>query len=133
MIQVHSEKCCRCAACVHDCIVSLIQLPEDGGVPFISPELEKYCIHCGHCLAVCPTGALVCDGKSADDCEPLGPLPNPDEMLHLIRQRRSVRQWSDRPIDDEILDRLKSSLDWTPTGCNAQSRSPPAPWSATAS
>lgn len=119
MIQIHSEKCCRCAACVHDCIVSLIQLPDDGGVPFISPELEKYCIHCGHCLAVCPTGALVCDGKSADDCEPLGPLPKPDEMIHLIRQRRSVRQWSDRPIDDEILNRLKSALDWTPTGCNA--------------
>lgn len=119
MIQVNPEKCSRCAACVKDCIVNLIQLPEDEGVPFVSPGEEKYCIHCGHCLAVCPTGALVCDGKSAEDCEPLGAIPKSDEMIHLIRQRRSIRQWSKRSIDDEILDQLKKILDWTPTGCNA--------------
>ena len=118
MIQVDSEKCSRCGACVKDCIVSLIHLPEQG-VPFVLPEEEKYCIHCGHCLAVCPTGALACDGKSADDCEPLGTIPDPDEMIHLIQQRRSIRQWKDQPIEAGILEKLKSVLDWTPTGCNA--------------
>ncbi|MBQ4437491.1 nitroreductase family protein [bacterium] len=117
MIQVDLEKCCRCGACVKDCVVNVLQLPEEG-VPFALPEREAGCMHCGHCLAVCPTGALTCDGKSAADCEPLGVIPKPEEMIQLIRQRRSIRQWKEQPIDDEILEKLKSSLDWAPTGCN---------------
>lgn len=117
MIQVDSEKCSRCGACVKDCVVNVIHLPE-GGVPLVLPEEEIYCLHCGHCLAVCPTGALVCDGKSASDCEPLGMIPKPDELIQLIQQRRSIRQWSEQPIDPEILEKLKNMLDWTPTGCN---------------
>ena len=79
------------------------------------------CRTCQHCLAVCPTGALTCNGVSADQCEPIQPLPLPEDMLSLLRQRRSVRKYKNETLPPEILDKLKESLAWTPTGCNAHS------------
>lgn len=118
MITVDEKKCCRCGKCVKDCVVNIIQLSKNNGFPFIAPDDEKYCLHCEHCLAICPVGAIECDGKSASDCESLGAIPDEDEFLNLIRQRRSIRQWDDKPISKETIEKLKNALDWTPTGCN---------------
>jgi len=43
-----------------------------------------------------------------------------DDLLDAIRTRRSVRQYLDRPIDDETIKKIASVLDWSPTSCNRQ-------------
>lgn len=117
MIRIDETKCVRCGNCVKDCIVGLIRQKEDK-VPFIPEELAKYCINCQHCLAVCPTGALECNGVKPSDCALPGKLPAPGEMLDLLRMRRSVRQYKREDVSPEVLSQLKESLAWTPTGCN---------------
>ena len=120
MIEIDPNKCTRCGACVRDCVVKVLR-PGADGVPALAPELEKYCIDCQHCLAVCPAGALVCHGVPPEDCPPIGALPAPGEMADLLRQRRSIRQYRDENVPPEILAQLRDILAWTPTGCNAHS------------
>lgn len=117
MININKEKCLRCGKCTGDCIIKILKKDEQG-YPFLPEKYEKSCLNCQHCLAICPTGALTCNGVSADQCEPIKPLPSPEDMLSLLRQRRSVRKYKWETLSPEILEKLKESLAWTPTGCN---------------
>ena len=117
MIQVNPERCAKCGACIRDCIVEILQPGEDG-FPAVKPELEPYCLNCQHCLAVCPQGAIVCHGVTPQQCPAPGALPEPDRMFNLLRQRRSIRQFKDENLGPDVLVKLKSSLAWSPTGCN---------------
>lgn len=117
MIKIDSEKCLRCSLCVKDCIVEVLK-EGPGGIPFLAPELEPFCLNCQHCLAVCPAGALSCHGVTPDSCALTGELPEPQKMLNLLRMRRSCRQYKDENIAPEIMAALKRSLAWSPTGCN---------------
>lgn len=120
MIQIDQDKCIRCGKCVSDCIIKILQKKEDG-FPFLPEHYEKSCLNCQHCLAVCPTGALTCNGVSPEDCKPIRPLPRPEDMMSLLRQRRSVRKYQKESVSPEVLEQLKAALAWTPTGCNDHS------------
>lgn len=120
MIKFNYEKCIKCGACTSDCIVKIIKRNTDD-FPFVPNDLEKFCINCQHCLAICPAKAIECNGVSADQCSETGPIPSPDEMLNLIRQRRSIRRYKDENIAPEIIAKLRESLAWSATGCNDDS------------
>lgn len=120
MVQIDRDKCLHCGACIRDCIVEILKTDSDG-VPFLPQELEKHCLNCQHCLAVCPAGAVTCHGVSAADCTSNGELPEAEKMFNLLRQRRSIRQYQDENIPPEVMQKLKASLAWAPTGCNDHS------------
>lgn len=120
MISVDSSRCSRCGECVRDCIVHVLRPGEDG-VPCVLPEEERFCLNCQHCLAVCPWGAVSCNGVSAADAAPIGTVPSAAATAALLRQRRSCRQWRDAPIDEATWKALQDALAWTPTGCNVHS------------
>ena len=117
MITADKTQCLRCSKCIKDCIGSLL-VPDGEGYPVMPPENEKYCINCQHCLAVCPTGAISCNGVTASQCALPGSTPAPEDMLNLLRMRRSCRLYKDENVAPDIIEALKSSLAWTPTGCN---------------
>lgn len=117
MISVDREKCLHCRECINDCPVQILTLDSDG-TPALTNELEKFCIKCQHCLAICPSGALSFNGISPETCAVPGELPSPDAMLGLIKMRRSVRRYKDENIPQEVMEKLKSSLNWSATGCN---------------
>ncbi len=56
--------------------------------------------------AVRPAAALTCNAVAPEHCAPIGKIPEAEEMLHLIRQRRSIRQFKDESIDPRILEKL---------------------------
>ena len=117
MIEIDRDRCVKCHECVRDCAAEVLQ-PGPDGIPAVVPELEKYCMNCQHCLAICPKGAVTCHGTTPDQCAPPGRLPDPESMFHLIRQRRSVRRFRQAPIPSDVMKKLKDSLAWSPTGCN---------------
>ena len=82
MISVDASKCTRCGRCIADCVVQVIHRGKDG-IPAVPEQAERYCMHCQHCLAVCPAGALTCDGHAPDQCVPAGPLPDDARMMNL--------------------------------------------------
>jgi len=42
------------------------------------------------------------------------------DVLEAIRNRRSVRSYSSRPIPATVMQRLRQSLRWAPSACNLQ-------------
>ena len=111
-INILQEKCIHCGACGRDCPVGV--LLNNGP----DPAILHGCLNCQHCLAVCPTGALICNGVRAEECMPIGALPSAGEMLNVLRQRRSIRQYQNVSVTVETLEQLKAALAWSPTGCN---------------
>ena len=54
---VDARLCRRCGLCAAGCVCGLIEYGEDG-YPCIRKERAPACVHCGHCIAVCPSGAI---------------------------------------------------------------------------
>ena len=117
MIHINEQKCLKCHACVKECIVHVLR-PNAQGIPMVRSDEERFCLHCQHCLAVCPVGALKCHDVAPEKCRPIGAMPSPETMMNLLCQRRSIRQYKDMEIDEGTMESLIHSLAWTPTGCN---------------
>ena len=113
-IEINREKCVRCGLCISDCLTSCIEFDKDN-FPYM--KNEKDCISCQHCMSICPTGALSFNHKNPDESESV----NYENILSLIKSRRSVRQYKDEEISEENFAKLKSMLSYVPTGCNDHS------------
>ncbi len=118
-IKINKEKCVKCGACIKDCITYSLE-KDESGFPQISSQGESCCISCQHCFAICPTGAITINNKSPEEASPIN-LGNPENVLNLIKSRRSVRQFKDEEISIEIFNQLKEMLPYIPTGCNYKS------------
>lgn len=111
------SKCTRCGLCLGECLGGIL-LKNADGFPELSPKNAKYCIGCGHCFAVCPAGAVSFHGRLPEQAPALGRIPSADEMVNLLRQRRSCRHYQPQAISAEKMNKLKECLAYAPTGCN---------------
>ena len=115
-LKIDSEKCVHCGQCIKDCMACALEFDENK-IPKVALGGENRCIKCQHCLAVCPTGALSIFDKNPEDSE-IKKICNPDEVLNLIKNRRSYRHFKQENISPEIMYKLKDMLNWVPTGVN---------------
>lgn len=115
MIKIN-DNCTGCGLCINDCISEAISM-KDGRA-----QVERPCIECGHCYAICPVGAPKITGVDMDDVEDMNSAEFIDiaALLHTIKGRRSVRQYQDKPIEDEKLDLLFEAGRYTATAVNYQ-------------
>lgn len=111
-IEINKEKCIHCGLCINDCISACIGFDDEKFPKMID---ENRCISCQHCLAICPTGALSFNGKNPDESTPAAY----DNILDLIKSRRSVRQYKHEEVSEEMLNKIKEMLPFIPTGCNS--------------
>ena len=117
-LNIDKQKCVHCGMCVKDCIVNCLELNNEQIPQFVNGK-ETSCIKCQHCLAVCPTGALSILGKNPEESLDLNSVNiNSDEILNLIKSRRSFRQYKPENLDNERMNKLKNMLKYTPTGVN---------------
>ena len=56
MIRVNTETCIGCGMCEKDCLASAIRVEDSKA------KVKMKCMECGHCVAVCPVGAVTMDG-----------------------------------------------------------------------
>ncbi len=112
-IEINKEKCVRCGLCISDCISGCIGFDGDN---FPEMKDENSCISCQHCMAICPTGALSFGGKKPEDSQEV----DYNDILSLIKSRRSVRQYKEDEIPADIMNKIKEMLPYVPTGCNAR-------------
>lgn len=125
---IDEEKCIKCGACVKDCPSLLFHAPptplgEKKKVIFEDPY--KGCIKCGHCIGICPTDAIIYeDTEKAIEFEG---TKNPetlvgyDQLMKAIRIRRSMRQYKDKPVPKEIIEKVLEAMRYAPSARNAQS------------
>lgn len=119
LLKIDANKCTRDGFCVRECPTVIIQLPENG-VPEIKPG--GICLECGHCVAVCPQGALSHERIAVED----SPLIREDlriseeQALQFLRSRRSIRRFVDRPVEKEKIEKLIHGSRYAPTAGNSQ-------------
>lgn len=112
----NSEKCVGCGLCVSDCVAGCVSL-KDGK----AETCGAGCILCGHCESICPCGAVTLTGFD-DECIEFEEQTrlDPDTLLDAMRTRRSIRQFTDEKVSDEILDKIIEAGRLAPTGSNSQ-------------
>lgn len=114
IIKIDKEKCIGCGLCVKDCVAGNIALKNHKADIFTND-----CIQCGHCAAVCPKEAVSISGYD------IKPVPkekevrlDPEEVLHVIRYRRTVRQFQEKKIPKDVLVQILEAGGMTHTAKN---------------
>ena len=121
LIKVDADKCQRDGFCVKDCPTAIIALPAKS-LPEIAPANEGSCLECGHCVAVCPFGALSHKWIPLEQSPPIleALQLGEEQAAQFLRSRRSVRHFLDKPVKKEKIRRLIEVARYAPTGGNSQ-------------
>jgi NAD-dependent dihydropyrimidine dehydrogenase PreA subunit/nitroreductase len=117
MNKIDQQLCKKCMLCTEVCPCNVIGVNEQKELYFI-PEREKICQECGQCMAVCKTRAITVNGFSyeSDFKElPARSLPYAD-FIDFLSGRRSVRNFRDKAVPDEMIDNILESVCYAPYG-----------------
>ena len=119
LIQIDVEKCKRDGICAEVCPAKIIRL-EGEAFPEETADADQRCISCGHCVAVCPTGAL--SNSRVTGCLPLNKdlRVSAEALEQFLKMRRSVREFKSAPVPREALERVIDTARWAPSAGNRQ-------------
>ena len=115
-ITIDEERCIGCSLCVKDCPGSCLSV-ENGK----AQARQIGCIQCGHCYAICPQGAVRMTEYDCTD-EPVVSMTELDSstLLAAMRSRRTIRQFTDEPVEKDKIRKILEAGRYSPTGGNSQ-------------
>ena len=118
-IRINEELCTGCGLCVEVCSDFGLVIADGKARPGNTAVFG--CVACGHCMAVCPEGAIEIHGRtmSPADLFDLPPKENAsdyNQMLALLQRRRSIREFENRPVEREKIDRILKAAVTAPMG-----------------
>jgi nitroreductase/NAD-dependent dihydropyrimidine dehydrogenase PreA subunit len=122
LFTIDRKKCKRDGMCAKECPAQIIILADKDAFPTLMDKGEESCINCGHCVAVCPHGALTLSKMPLAQCPVIQSdlLPEADQIKHLLMARRSIRYYKNRMVAHELLEELIDTARYAPTGSNKQ-------------
>ncbi len=114
------DTCIGCNSCVEVCPRYLFSLKDNKAVIINFDP----CHDCGHCVAVCPVDAINHKRLITTSLEVDFPTVekglNYQNTLTIIRQRRSIRYFTEKKVSDEQIRQLINLGRFAPTGHNAR-------------
>jgi len=119
-ITVREDLCIKCGICVEDCPCGLYTQDAKDSVP--KAQNLEICVSCGHCAAICPTDSIVHSDFPAGYLHPVNKKnqPSSEEILELLRARRSIRVFRDKPVEKQQIEMIIDAARLAPTGHNMQ-------------
>jgi nitroreductase/NAD-dependent dihydropyrimidine dehydrogenase PreA subunit len=122
LFSIDEAKCGRDGICVAECPLKIIEMKDAKSTPIPAVDAAARCIGCGHCVAVCPHGALTHAMLAAADFPPVRKelALSTEQAEQFLRSRRSIRAYRDKPVEREKLQRLIELARYAPTGVNGQ-------------
>jgi len=120
-IDIDLSLCNKDGLCISECPAFLFERGKNK-FPVVVPEAAERCILCGHCIAVCTTGAISLAGQHPNELVPLDPALEilPEAAEQFMRSRRSVRRFRDKPVDKDMVRRCIDTARYAPSGINTQ-------------
>ena len=119
MIRINNDLCNACGICGDVCPRHIPEtiVQDDEKITIISQERLKLCMKCGHCSAVCPNRAIQVECLNDEEFN----LPkeidiDDNQLLLLMKQRRSIRRYKDKPVPRKIINRIIDAAHSAPTG-----------------
>ena len=117
-IKIDVKLCTSCGLCIEVCKGFNLFL-ENGKV--ICRDSDYGCIGCGHCMAICPRGAIKISGRclSADDLFTLSTKQKNqsyEEVMNLMGRRRSIREFKADLVEKELIDKVIEAAQTSPMG-----------------
>lgn len=118
-VKINSEKCHGCGSCVSVC--KDFNLAVENGTAKISGTSVFGCMGCGHCEAVCPNDAIEVFGRtlSPEDFFVINKTNNSadyEQLLSLYSKRRSIREFQNRDVEPEIIEKILDAAKTSPMG-----------------
>ena len=121
LIKVDAQKCVNDGLCQTACPGALIDIDDDG-LPRPVLNIENDCIRCGHCVAICPTDALLHIELPQNEFVEIKNelVMGPEAVKQLIKSRRSIRNYLETPVQRELIEKVIDIARFAPTGHNDQ-------------
>lgn len=122
MLTIDADLCKKDGLCVAECPVSIITQQNSNSIPSTVENAAAACLGCGHCVAVCPHGALNHDAVPLLSCTKIDKnlSISTEQALQFLRSRRSVRLFREKPVKRETLAQLIKVASYAPSGSNLQ-------------
>lgn len=115
-VMIDKSKCIGCGLCAKVCAAHNIAVNDKKAKTILDS-----CIMCGQCTAVCPKKAITISGYPADQIEKQKDVRlNPDEVIQVIRFRRTIRQFKQEKIPKHIIEQILEAGRLTHTAKNIQ-------------
>ena len=115
-IMINSDKCIGCGLCSNVCAVHNIYINNKKA----STKMDS-CIKCGQCSAICPQKAISIVDYEKEQIEKNDDISlNPDNVLNVIRFRRSIRKFKETQIPKEVIEQILEAGRLTHTAKNMQ-------------
>jgi nitroreductase/NAD-dependent dihydropyrimidine dehydrogenase PreA subunit len=118
LLKIDRELCTKCGICADACPASLISVDASGP----RSTGSRQCIACGHCVAVCPFGALDNENAHLAEQTPFDSrhLIDADSAAVFLRSRRSIRAYKPEAVPRETISRILDVARFASTGGNSQ-------------
>ena len=122
ILTVDKEKCKADRICVDECPMRVIRINEKINISEPIENADQYCFNCGHCVAVCPHGALSLQTMKPEQCVPIenSLVLSKEQVEQFLRSRRSIRTYQDKPVDRSVLEKIIDIACNAATGHNTQ-------------
>lgn len=120
-IIINPDLCKKCSTCVQSCPETIFVKEEKDSIPeFTHVEL---CLSCGHCVAICPQGAISHGDFPSGSIKAVNQeiLPFSEQIIEMVRTRRSIREFMDKPVEKELIEKIIDGAHFAPSDHNVQS------------
>ncbi len=120
LVTIDQERCNKDGLCVRIC-QKVFSQEAKGSIPSVAHEGS--CNSCGHCVLVCPTGAISQADSPSEKVHPIKAdlLPSYEQVRQMIVARRSIRTFQERPVEKEIIEKVIDAARFAPSLKNSQS------------
>ncbi len=123
LFTIDESKCKKDGLCAAVCPIGvIINFDDKEKVPVYNENTESLCMNCGHCVAVCRFKAFTHKTLSPDDCLPIKKELDisPEQTEQFLRSRRSIRNYKDKEVDKNLIEKIITIASQAPSGHNTQ-------------